>query len=136
MVTDGQILLLRSALHKGMSLTLAAAKAGTDRKTARRYRRLGRLPSEVGMEHTWRTREGPFEGAWPWVQEQLALNPRLEAKTLFQELQRRHPGRFADGQLRTLQRRVKQWRAEQARKSRATRGADGAAAEAATSGPS
>jgi hypothetical protein len=42
----------------------------------------------------------------------LTLAPGLEAKTLFQALQRQHPGRFADGQLRTLQRRVKQWRAE------------------------
>ncbi len=64
------------------------------------------------MAHTWRTRNDPFDGAWDWVQEQLALNPGLEAKTLFQDLQRQHPGRFPDGQLRTLQRRVKQWRAE------------------------
>ena len=40
------------------------------------------------------------------------LNPGLQAKTLFADLQRRFPGRFADGQLRTLQRRVKSWRAE------------------------
>ena len=30
---------------------------------------------------------------------------------MFADLQRRYPGRFADGQLRTLQRRIKQWRA-------------------------
>ena len=35
----------------------------------------------------------------------------LQAKTLFKDLQRRHPGKFQDGQLRTLQRRVKEWRA-------------------------
>jgi len=29
---------------------------------------------------------------------------------LFDALQREHPGRFADGQLRTLQRRIKVWR--------------------------
>src|SRR4051794_10697446 len=112
MVTDEHILRLRKALQKGMSLSLAAAKAGMDRQTARKYRRLARLPSEVRMEHTWRTREDPFEGVWAWVEEQLAQNPRLEAKTLFAALQRLHPGRFPDGQLRTLQRRVKQWRAE------------------------
>ncbi len=69
MVTDQQILRLRSALNKGMSLSLAAAKADMDRKTARKYRRLGKLPSEGSMEHTWRTREDPFDGVWPWVQE-------------------------------------------------------------------
>ena len=31
--------------------------------------------------------------------------------TLFRQLQREHPGRFPDGQLRTFQRRVKTWRA-------------------------
>jgi len=112
MVTDEQILRLRQALHKGMTLALAAAKAGLDRKTARKYRRLDRLPSEVSMGHPWRTRPDPFDGVWGWVEEQLALNPGLEAKTLFQDLQRQYPGRFADGQLRTLQRRAKQWRAE------------------------
>ena len=37
--------------------------------------------------------------------------PEFEAKTLFEELVRLHPGRYQDGQLRTLQRRIKQWRA-------------------------
>ena len=41
----------------------------------------------------------------------LQVNPGLQAKTLFGELQRRYPGRFPDGQLRTLQRQVKAWRA-------------------------
>lgn len=35
----------------------------------------------------------------------------MEAKTLFDDLQRKDPGRFQDGQLRTLQRRIKAWRA-------------------------
>ena len=30
---------------------------------------------------------------------------------MFEHLQRVYPGRFQDGQLRTLQRKVKQWRA-------------------------
>jgi hypothetical protein len=39
------------------------------------------------------------------------VNPGLQAKTLFDDLQRRYPGRFADGQVRTLQRKTKAWRA-------------------------
>ena len=35
----------------------------------------------------------------------LEINPGLQADTVFADLQRRYPGRFADGQLRTLQRR-------------------------------
>jgi hypothetical protein len=41
----------------------------------------------------------------------LEVNPGLEGKTIFEYLQRRYTGRFAEGQLRTLQRRVKVWRA-------------------------
>lgn len=93
------------------TLGLAAAKAGMDEKTARRYRRLGRLPSEVRVEHGWRTREDPFLEVWEEIGGKLGINPGLEAKTLFEDLQRRYPGRFSDGQLRTLQRRIKVWRA-------------------------
>ena len=98
-------------LGKGKNLAAAAAKADMDEKTARKYRQLGKLPSEIKVEHTWRTREDPFAEVWGEVKEKLEINPGLEAKTLFQDLQRRYPGRFADGQLRTLQRRVKIWRA-------------------------
>lgn len=45
------------------------------------------------------------------IRQQLEVNPGLWAKTLFEELQREHPGEFADGQRRTLQRRIPRWRA-------------------------
>ena len=98
-------------IHQEPTLATAAAKAGMDEKTARKYRRLGKLPSEVKVEHTWRTREDPFAEVWHEVRRKLKINPGLQAKTLFLDLQRRYPGRFADGQLRTFQRRVKNWRA-------------------------
>jgi hypothetical protein len=98
-------------LGKGKSLAAAAAKADMDEKTARKYRELGKLPSEIKADHTWRTREDPFAEVWAEVKEKLKINPGLEAKTLFEDLQRRYPGSFADGQVRTLQRRVKIWRA-------------------------
>jgi hypothetical protein len=100
-------------LGKGMSLGLAAAKADMDEKTARKYRSLGKLPQEVRGGHVWRTREDAFDNVWAGVEEKLRINPGLEAKTLFEDLQRRYPGRFGNGQLRTLQRRVKIWRALQ-----------------------
>lgn len=92
---------------------LAAAKAGMDVKTARKYLDSDKLPSESRPERTWRTRQDPFEEVWEEVRNQLESNPGLEAKTLFAALQRANPGRFADGQLRSLQRRVKRWRATQ-----------------------
>jgi hypothetical protein len=111
MVTDLHIHRLRRLDRQGLSKRRAAAKAGVDEKTARKYRRLGKLPSEVRMPHAWRTKPDPFADVWRRVEELLTLNPGLEGKTLFAWLQREYPGRFGAGQLRTLQRRIKQWRA-------------------------
>ena len=90
---------------------IAAAKAGMDVKTARKYEAEGRLPSEGKPNRDWRTRIDPFERVKEGVLKQLDANPGLEAKTLFEELQRSNPGEFGDGQLRTLQRHIKRWRA-------------------------
>jgi hypothetical protein len=64
----------------------------------------------------WRTRPDPFETVWPLVQEWLSNEPTATAKDLFEHLQARMPGMFSPGQLRTLQRRVKHWRTEIARR--------------------
>lgn len=90
---------------------LAAAKAGMDPKTARNYLGDQRLPSERKEDRTWRTRTDPFKEVWEGIREQVARNGGLEAKTLLEALQRKYPGKFADGRIRTLQRRLKQWRA-------------------------
>jgi hypothetical protein len=111
MVTDTQVRRLMMLIQKETTLSTAAAKAGMDEKTARKYRRLGRLPSEVGRARTYRTREDPFAVVWDAVREKLEIHPGLEAKTLFEDLKGRYPDRFGEGQLRTLQRRIKQWRA-------------------------
>ncbi len=113
MITDNQVKKLRAYLQQGKPLDLAAAKSGMDEKTGRKYRDLGRLPSEIKAEQNrdWRTRADPFVDVWQEIEWHLELNPGLEAKTLFHYLQRNHPGRFSDGQLRTFQRKVKIWRA-------------------------
>lgn len=111
MVTDHQVRRLLSLTHTQPTLALAAAKAGMDEKTARKYRRLGKLPSQCHVEHNWRTRKDPFASVWKEVVARLKSHPGLQAKTLFEDLQRRHPGQFQDGQLRTLQRKIKHWRA-------------------------
>lgn len=111
MVTDQQVRKLMKLEKTEETLSLAAAKAGMCEKTARKYRRSGKLPSEMVKPHTWRTRADPFADVWDEVQEMLTNNSGLEAKTVFEDLQRRHPGEFPDGQLRTLQRRIRAWRA-------------------------
>jgi hypothetical protein len=111
-VTDRQVRRLHALLRAGKPLLVAAMRADMDRKTARKYQDEAKLPSELETwPRTWRTREDPFADVWEEVREQLELSPGLQAKILFEWLQRRYPGRFGDGQLRTLQRRVRQWEA-------------------------
>jgi len=111
MVTDQQTRRLFKLIQTEKNFGIAAMKAGMDEKTARKYSRAGKLPSEIKQEHTWRTRKDPFEDVWDNIKSMLEINPGLEAKTLFEDLQCKNPGEFADGQLRTLQRRIKHWRA-------------------------
>lgn len=110
MINDRQVVRLRELLTRGESLSRAAWKTSMDEKSARKYRS-GNLPSERKKQHDWRTRDDPFTEVWGEVFEQLQAEPQLEAKTLFTELQRKYPGKFQDGQLRTFQRGVKHWRA-------------------------
>jgi hypothetical protein len=47
---------------------MAASKSGMDPKTARKYRRAGRLPSEMPVAVRGRTRPDPFIEVWDDVQ--------------------------------------------------------------------
>ena len=94
------------------TLTMAAAKAGLSRKTARKYLKSGKLPSQSQPERYWRTRSDPFESVWPEVEEILKRSPTVEATAVFEYLCRQQEGAFQQGQLRTLQRRIKQWKAQ------------------------
>ena len=98
-------------MQKDGVLWKASAKAGMDVKTARKYLGSDRLPSQMKKDRDWRTREDPFQKVWGEIEEMLEEDAGFEAKTLFEYLQRENPGRFQDGQLRTLQRRIKIWRA-------------------------
>ena len=113
MVTDQQVRRLFKLVQTEKNFGIAAIKAGMDEKTARKYHKLGKLPSELEQPHTWRTRQDPFEDSWDGIESMLEINPGLEAKTIFEDLQRRNPGRYADGQLRSLQRHIKVWRASE-----------------------
>lgn len=90
----------------------AAAKTGISVASARRLESATTLPSQRPPRH-WRTRADPLAEVWASeVVPMLQGAPSLMAITVLEELQRRHPERFADGVLRTLQRRISQWRAE------------------------
>lgn len=111
MITDKQVRRLMKLIQKEKTLAIASSKAGMDEKTARKYLTNGKLPSQCRIEHDWRTRKNPFEEEWSDITDKLETNPGLEAKTIFDYLQRQKPGKFQDGQLRTLQRHIKVWRA-------------------------
>jgi len=68
------------------------------------------------LERSWRTRADPFEDIWPRILVWLEREPDCTAKELFVRLRTERSNSFTEGQLRTLQRRVKEWRTVAARK--------------------
>jgi hypothetical protein len=62
-----------------------------------------------------RTHKDAFEDVWYEVLDWLQQEPDVTAKSLLKRLQYKYPARFADGRLRTLQWRVKEWRKIMAR---------------------
>lgn len=111
MVTDEQVRRLLKMKNKHQHLYQAADAAGMSTKTARKYLTSGVLPSQCQPLHDWATYPDAFAEDWPWVEDFLKTNPGIEAKSLFEALQRQYRGKYQDGQLRTFQRRVKQWKA-------------------------
>ncbi len=110
MKKDGEIKLLLDERGKGTKQKLAAARAGICERTARKYEKAGKLPSQMKKPRTHRTRTDPFVQDWPWVESQITQDPALQVKTLFALLCETFPGRYQEGQLRTLQRHVQAWR--------------------------
>ncbi len=99
----------------GKSQEAAAAAAGMSVRTARKWES-GPLPSTFREPRSWRTRPDPFEGVWDEEVVPLLVRDEdriLQATTLLDLLEQRHPGQFGVGQLRTLQRRIRDWRALQ-----------------------
>ena len=76
-----------------------------------KYRRT-RKPRKLITPRTWRTRKDPFERVWDNMRLQLELSPHLTSKSLLDGLMQQHPAEFNYKYLRTLQRRVAEWRAE------------------------
>lgn len=86
---------------------MVSLPAPTERQT-RHYHRAqkSRTPRD------WRTRADPFSAVWEEVCVWLKARPERTAKSVFLELQQRYPDQFPDSQLRTMQRRVQDWRTQ------------------------
>jgi hypothetical protein len=91
--------------------TKAAAKAGVSERSARRI--------DAGQHHaynnprTYKTRKDPLNGLFDEVLVPLLeASPALQPITLLEVLEEQSPGMFDHSHLRTVQRRVKRWRAQ------------------------
>ena len=72
---------------------------------------------QPGAARWWRSRADPFEHAWPVVEHWLETEPAVTAPAMMDRLATMVPNAYAGKtQLRTLQRRVKQWRSARAKK--------------------
>lgn len=108
-ITDHQIRLYMQSKQNGNSKKIAAAQAAFSERTA--YNVENRSIEPHYHEKRWKTRTDPFETVWlSELVPLLAKSPNLEARTLLEELQRRYDDQYPDKLLRTLQRRVKQWK--------------------------
>ena len=113
MLTDAQVRLIRRKMKEGKTQEAAAAAASVSVRTARKWQD-GPLPSQAKEPRSWRTRKDPFDGLWenevvPLLE--LDTKGKLEAKTILEELRLAHADKISFGHLRTLQRRVREWRA-------------------------
>src|ERR1700733_2859509 len=109
-ITGHQIRIFMQSKQQGSSQKVAAACAGFSERSA--YNVNKRTLKPTHNQRRWKTRLDPFAPVWqseliPLLEE----SPKLEARTLLEELQRRYEGQYPDKLLRTLQRRVKQWKA-------------------------
>ncbi|MBS0305406.1 MAG: IS21 family transposase [Proteobacteria bacterium] len=109
-ITDHQVLKYKEH-RKTRTQVAAAAKAAISERSARRIDKSQTLPSQRGRR-SWRTRQDPLADIWDAeVVPLLQADAQLNAVTLLEEMQRRYPGEYGADVLRTLQRRVRQWRA-------------------------
>ena len=96
------------AREAGCSQTTAAAKAGISDRSGRRIEQ--GQPQQ--RPHDWRTRPDPLAKVWQSeLVPMLERQPQLQATTLFEHLQEHYPEQYPPSVLRTLQRRVRQWKA-------------------------
>jgi hypothetical protein len=106
--TVEQIGTTNADLNSFLQSLSSAWKEGEIRPTHRR--------STAKPRH-WKSRVDPFEHVWPIVEQWLTAEPTVTAKEMMVRLAETIPEVYAGGsQLRTLQRRVKQWRSEQTKK--------------------
>lgn len=108
-INKKQVIKLMKEIQKG-TLEKAALKVGISQKTARKYIKHKHLPSQQ-KEKPLRSYSNPFEAHWDKVTGMLETSPELEARTILNYLVEMYPEHYRLNQIRSLQRRLKEWRA-------------------------
>jgi hypothetical protein len=110
-ITNRQVEMYMNARNKGNNQQLAAAKAGISERSGRDIEKDKRHDPRQA-ERDWRTRKDPLDTVWDAeLVPMLVQTPQLQPITLLEYLQGKYPGMYPDKCLRTLQRRVKHWKA-------------------------
>jgi hypothetical protein len=112
MINQQQLTRLVTEFQREGNLSMSAMKAGMDPKTARKYVKSGVGALAARGPRTWRTRPDPLGAVWERAEVYLRAAPELEATALFEHLLETAGETVQEGQLRTFQRRVRQWRLE------------------------
>jgi len=91
---------------------IAADIAGFSERSAQRIDGGCHASLAVGDRKKKRSKPDPFSDVWLGdIEPLLKNNPQHEATFLLRELQERYPGKYPDTLLRTLQRRISDWKA-------------------------
>ena len=110
-INSEQVKLYMQNRREGKTQVTAAAKAGISERSGRRAEK-GELQLGSRKKRNWRTRADPFADVWESeVVPLLKKNAQFTPMTLFEKLQKDHPGKYHDSKLRTFQRRVSDWKA-------------------------
>jgi transposase InsO family protein len=110
-ITDQQVGRYMKSRKTSNTQKVSAAKSGISERSGREIER-GRRKAPQATPHDWSTRKDPLSGVWETeLVPLLEATPMLQPMTLLELLQEKYNDEYPDKVLRTLQRRVKKWRA-------------------------
>lgn len=109
-ITNNQVKIYMKSRKEGYTQKISAAKAGISVRSGHDIEHGKRQDPKTKDRH-WRTRKDPLEPVWdselvPLLEE----SPTLLGSTLLDYLQNNYTDKYPDSILRTLQRRVREWK--------------------------
>jgi hypothetical protein len=108
-ITSKQIEIYMNMRKKGYPQVASTAKAGFSERSGRDIEHGKRR--EPGAKRTWVTRQCPFVEVWEAEIIPLLKQGVYQATFVLEELQRKYAGKFTHAVLRSLQRKMRRWRA-------------------------